>query len=50
MAAVEERCCPFFAFAFGEADRRLEVTVKDPGMTPALEVMAEALGMPGASH
>lgn len=43
MVAVEERCCPFFAFAFDEATRRLSVTVKEPEMLPALDAIQAAL-------
>ncbi len=43
MVAVEEQCCPFFSFSFAEEERRLEVTVEDEEMAPALDVIAGAL-------
>jgi hypothetical protein len=43
MVAVEQRCCPFFRFAFDDHARRLSVTVAEPEMLPALDAIHEAL-------
>lgn len=43
MIAVERECCPFFAFDFDAARRRLEVAVQEPDKRPALDAIASAL-------
>ncbi len=47
---VERQCCPFFSLAFSETDRRLRVSVGNDQHVPALDTVAEALGLdePGA--
>jgi len=39
--AVERECCPFFSFEVGE--RRLGISVAEPGDEPALDALAYAL-------
>jgi hypothetical protein len=40
--AVERECCPVFDLGYDEAARRLEISVADPGLEPALDVLAAA--------
>ena len=44
LIAVERECCPFFAFEFEEARRRLTVSVRDEQHAPALDAIAALLG------
>jgi hypothetical protein len=40
---IERRCCPFIATDYDPADRRLTLTVRDPGEDQALDVLFDAL-------
>jgi hypothetical protein len=41
--AVERQCCPFFAFDYDPARRRLSITVERPEQAPALDALHYAL-------
>jgi len=41
--AVERDCCPFLELDYDEADRRLEISVGDRDLEPALDALATAL-------
>ncbi len=41
--AVERECCPFFELGYDEAARRLEISVADGDLEPALDALAAAL-------
>jgi hypothetical protein len=41
--AVERECCPFFELDYDEAARRLEISVADRDLEPALDAVAAAL-------
>jgi hypothetical protein len=41
--AVERDCCPFLELAYDKAARRLEISVADRGLEPALDVLATVL-------
>jgi hypothetical protein len=42
---VERGCCPFFVIEWDVGPRRLTIAVTDPADAPALEAIAEALGL-----
>jgi hypothetical protein len=41
--AVERGCCPFFVFDYRPAERRLTITVQQPGQAAALDALHDAL-------
>lgn len=41
--AVERECCSFFALDYAAADRRLSVSVAEPGRAAALDAIETAL-------
>ena len=43
MVAVEEKCCPFFQFAFDKQKGELTVTVREAEQAPALDAIAAQL-------
>jgi hypothetical protein len=45
LVAVERECCPFFDLRIDDAARRLRVAVDDPTHRPALDALADALGV-----
>jgi hypothetical protein len=45
--AVESECCPFFAFDYSSAERRLIVEVSRSDQRPALDALAYALATSG---
>jgi hypothetical protein len=46
--AVERECCPFFKLDYGGALRRLDISVAEPALDPALDALAYSLGEPAA--
>lgn len=44
--AIERGCCSFFTLAYDEPDRRLSITVADPGSVDALRPLLSALTEP----
>jgi hypothetical protein len=40
--AIERECCPFFELGYDEAARRLEISVADRDLEPALDALAAA--------
>jgi hypothetical protein len=42
---VERSCCPFLSIAWDAGKRTLTVAVEDASMAPALDALAEALGV-----
>ncbi len=45
LIAVERECCPFFELGWARERRRLTIAVRQPEHAPALEGIADALGL-----
>lgn len=48
LIAVERRRCPFFGLEWEQQERRVSISVPRPEHEPALDAIADALGLRGA--